>query len=80
MGNYTIFDIFSFLFTWAWRFMTCFYIPGTNLTPASIALFVSFSGIVLKFLTQLFGVGSVSGSNAIHAQRTRVGRSSKDKS
>lgn len=69
-----------FIFSMGWKLITAFCIPGTNVTPAALMLFVSVSFISLKFLTQLFGIGGVSSTNVAHAQRTREGRSSKKSS
>lgn len=79
MNDGSFFTILSFMFTWVWRFLTSAYIPGTNLTPAALLLFPAVTFISLKFITSLFGTGSVSGSNAVHAQRTREGRPKKSK-
>lgn len=65
------------MFTWGWRFLTSVYIPGTNLTPAALILFSTITVVALKFITGLFGTGSVSGSNVANANRNHQGRPKK---
>lgn len=42
----------------AWRLLTSFYIPGTNVTPAGLAIFIPTTYVGLKFLKYLFGRAS----------------------
>lgn len=65
----------NMIFKIGWDLLTSFYIPGTNVTPAGFMLFVVVSGLSLKFLLSLFGVGGASSSNVFHAERSRAGRS-----
>ena len=50
----------KFILAWGWRFLTGFYIPGTNVTPAAVLLFVFFVTFVLKFARRLFNVSGSS--------------------
>ena len=54
-------NLLSTLFSSAWRLLTSFYIPGTNVTPAGIMIFIPSAYIGLKFFKKLFG--SFGGSN-----------------
>lgn len=49
-----LFTLFKFIFAWGWRFMTGFYIPGTNVTFGAFTLFVMFLFIVKKFIVRVF--------------------------
>lgn len=44
------------LFQTIWQFFTAWHIPGTNVTPASFALFLIVAGLGLNFLFRLLGV------------------------
>lgn len=45
------------IFNIGWTVLTSFKIPGTNVTPAAFLLFITVSGLSLKFIRSLFGVG-----------------------
>lgn len=50
--------ILQLIFGSAWNLLTSFYIPGTNVTPAGLAIFIPTTYIGLKFLKYLFGRAS----------------------
>lgn len=45
----------------AWRLFTSFYIPGTNVTPASMILFGAAAIVGIRFIKHIFFTG---GSNS----------------
>lgn len=47
-------QLLSTVFSSAWRLLTSFYIPGTNVTPAGIMIFIPSAIIGLKFFKRLF--------------------------
>lgn len=47
----------QFWFQTAWRFMTSFYLPGTNVTPASMILFGASAYIGIKFIKYIVFTG-----------------------
>lgn len=47
------FTIISFWFTQGWRFLTSFYIPGTNVTPAGMLFFLLFIRLAISFVRRL---------------------------
>lgn len=57
-NNY--FQALQWWFSTAWRLLTSFYIPGTNVTPAGMILFASAAVIGLRFIKSIFFTG---GSN-----------------
>lgn len=59
-----LFDIIRFWFQWAWNFATGFFLPGTNVTPAGIAMFGIAAVIGLRFIKSLFAGVSGSGHNS----------------
>ena len=53
------------LFQTLWQFFTSWYIPGTNVTPAVMFLFLGAAGIGLRFVCRFLDVGggaSISGA------------------
>lgn len=50
--------VVHFLFTQIWSLFTSWYIPGTNVTPASMAFFLLASFAVIKILKMYFMGGS----------------------
>lgn len=52
------------LFSVIWRLFTSWYIPGTNVTPAVMALFLAAAGIGLRLLIRFFDANSASGDVA----------------
>lgn len=61
--------IIKFWWTTAWRFLTSIVIPGTkNLTPLALIFFVAFTGLAIKFIINLFGLGSMSESAYVLAR------------
>ena len=40
-------------FTQFWRFYTCFYIPGTNLTPAALSIGIIVLVFGIKFIRRI---------------------------
>lgn len=47
--------VIRFLFTSIWSFFTSFYIPGTNVTPASFAFFVLTVFLILRIVKRNLG-------------------------
>lgn len=41
-----------------WQFFTGWYLPGTNITPASLAIFLIIVGITIRFARTLSGMYS----------------------
>lgn len=56
-------EILRFIFAWGWRFFTGFYIPGTNVTPGGLLLFIFLLNILIGWLRSLFNAQLVSGSS-----------------
>lgn len=56
-------EILRFFFAWGWRFFTGFYIPGTNVTPGGLLLFVFLLSILIGWLRSLFNAQLTSGSS-----------------
>lgn len=54
------YEALQWWFTSAWRLLTSFYIPGTNVTPAGMLLFGAAAIIGLRFIKSIFSTG---GSN-----------------
>lgn len=55
-------DVFNFLsgfFSAIWGIFNSWYIPGTNVTPAGLLLFLVFVPITLRFILNVIGVGSI---------------------
>lgn len=50
------FTVLQFLLAWGWRFLTGYYIPGTNVTPAAFLLFCWFVYLVKTLLVRFFNV------------------------
>lgn len=51
----SLFQLLSTWFTSVWTLLTSFYIPGTNVTPGGMLLFIASAVIGLKFFKRLFG-------------------------
>lgn len=49
-----VFNLISTLFSSVWQLLTSFYIPGTNVTPAGLMIFVPTVVIGLKFFKRIF--------------------------
>lgn len=47
------FSVVQLLFSSIWSLFTSFNIPGTNVTPASFAIFILFVGIIIRFVHNL---------------------------
>lgn len=59
------------LFQTIWRFFTSWYIPGTNVTPAVMFLFLGAAGIGLRFVCRFLDIGGgVSASGAAKSVKT----------
>ena len=51
--------IVQFWWTTAWRLLTGFVIPGTkNVTPLAMIFFVAGTGLAIKFIIGILGIGS----------------------
>lgn len=46
--------VLRFILAWGWRFFTGFYIPGTNVTPGALLLFIFLITVVLGWVKGLF--------------------------
>lgn len=57
------------LFETIWRFFTSWYIPGTNVTPATMALFLLLTALALRFLFRLLGMGAAPEPGDVYAAR-----------
>lgn len=55
--------VVQFLFTQAWHFLTAFYLPGTNVTPAGMLLFLASIAVGFRFLKALLGMNVFTSSN-----------------
>lgn len=51
------YNLLTTLFRSVWQLMTGFYIPGTNVTPGGLFLFLASAFIGLKFVKRIFGSG-----------------------
>lgn len=56
-------QILGVIFQSAWTLLTSFYIPGTNVTPAGLFIFIASAVIGLHFVKRLFAAMG-GGSNA----------------
>lgn len=54
--------IMRFIFVQIWRLFTSWYIPGTRVTPAAMAMFMLAFSFVLRHLSRFLG-GDDSGGN-----------------
>lgn len=62
----------KFIFEVGWRFMTSVKLPGTDITPMAMILFGTFTFIALKFITYLFGLGSLSDASDMNQASLRA--------
>lgn len=58
-------QIVKALFDILWKLFTGWHIPGTEMTPAGLALFLGSAGIALRFVLQVFSSNSASAGTAI---------------
>ena len=59
------------LFQTIWRFFTSWHIPGTNVTPAVMFLFLGAAGIGLRFVCRFLDIGGgVSATGAVKSVKT----------
>lgn len=58
-------QIVKSLFDIIWTLFTSWHIPGTEMTPAVLALFIAAAGIALRFVLQLFSSNSASAGTAL---------------
>lgn len=49
-------DVLTFILAWGWRFLTGYYIPGTNVTPGAMLFFILLASLVINFFRRLFNV------------------------
>ena len=49
-------QVLRYILAWGWRFMTGWYIPGTNVTPGALLFFVFLVVVLTKFVKRLFNV------------------------
>lgn len=52
-------SVVRFMWDIAFKLLTCIHIPGTNVTPLAMLFFLAVVVVSLKFLTNMFGIGSV---------------------
>lgn len=50
----------TWIFSAAWRLLTGFYLPGTNITPAAMLLFGALSYIVYQWLSNMLNTSAPS--------------------
>lgn len=53
------------LFKSIWKFFTTWYIPGTNVTPAVMFLFLGSAGIGLRFVCRFLDIGGGVGVSGV---------------
>lgn len=53
MSNSVILFLRAF-FDSCWALLTCFHLPGTNVTPAALMLFIASAVIGINFITRVF--------------------------
>lgn len=58
------------LFQTIWSLFTSWTIPGTDVTPAVMALFLAAAGVGLRFVLRFFGSPGVSGRDVIRAGKS----------
>lgn len=51
--------VLQFLAAWGWRFLTGFYIPGTNVTPGAMLFFILFVSVVVNFIRRVIDVSKM---------------------
>lgn len=67
------FQVMRFILAWGWRFFTGYYIPGTNVTPGAMLLFVAFSALIIDFTRRMFNVTASSRSSAPRQKSSKGG-------
>lgn len=55
-------QVLRYFMAWGWRFLTGFHIPGTNVTPGGLLLFVFLLSFLIGWLRSLFNAQHISGS------------------
>ena len=53
-------ETLRWILAWGWRFMTGYYIPGTNVTPGAIMFFILFVNVAIRFIRSISDVSSSS--------------------
>ena len=48
--------VLRFILAWGWRFLTGYYIPGTNVTPGAMLFMVLLASFVINFFRRIFSV------------------------
>lgn len=61
--TYNALQVLKFILGWGWRFMTGFYIPGTNVTPGAAILFIILVTLLFNWLRGIFNAKSSSNSS-----------------
>jgi len=51
--NQNALAIISLIFGPIWRMFTSWHIPGTNITPAAMGVFIVFFGLVVRYIHRL---------------------------
>lgn len=75
--------IVQWIFTTVWQLFTSWHLPGTNVTPAEMFLFLAAAGIGWRFISKWLdfggaGVGSAArGASAIHRSNKADGSNKK---
>lgn len=54
----------TFILAWGWRFFTGYYLPGTNVTPGALCLFILLTRLVISFFGRLYNVQSNSNASS----------------
>lgn len=62
--TYNALQVLKFILGWGWRFMTGFYIPGTNVTPGACILFIFLVTLLFGWLRGIFNAHSDSSKNS----------------
>lgn len=65
------------LFTDIWSIFTSWHIPGTNVTPMSMALFLIVACFGLRFLYSIIGLSSLDSVSGLHADEQARARTAK---
>lgn len=55
------YEILEHIIYWSWQLFVSWYIPGTNITPASLFLFFALANLTIRFIKRLF-TGNFGGS------------------
>ena len=51
-------NVLTYIMAWGWRFLTGYYIPGTNVTPGALLLLMFLIVIVTRFIKRSINVPS----------------------